>query len=97
MTKEVYRLLKKRNTRPGERGFREAKIQKPGLCGFQLKFNAIIPQRLVFSLTDLGLSTPICNWFLDFLLGHSQKVRVGHTSTALSFSTGIPRVVRLAT
>lgn len=103
MTKEVYRLLKKRNTmfRPSggrqysaaraniKRGFREAKLQKPGLCGFQLMFNAIVPQRLVYNLTDLGLSTSICNRFLDFLLGRSKRVRVGLTSTALSFSTGI--------
>lgn len=80
-----------------KRGFREAKLQKPGLCGFQLTFNAIIPQRLLSNLTDLGLSTSICNWVLDFLLGHYQRVKVGHTSTALSFSTGISRVVRLAT
>lgn len=103
MTQELYRLLKKRKTmfRPGggrqysaaraniKRGCREAKLQKHGLCGFQLTFNAIIPQRLVSNLTDLGLSTSICNRFLDFLLGRSQRVRVGHTSTALSFSNGI--------
>lgn len=103
MTKEVYRLLKKRNAmfRPGDgrqysaaranikRGFRQAKLQKPGLCAFQLTFNAIIPQILVSNLTDLGLSTSICNWFLDFLLGLSQRVRVGHTSTALCFSNDI--------
>lgn len=101
MTEDAYRLLKKRNTmfRPGggrqysaarahiKRDFREAKLQKPGLCGFQLMFNAIVPQRLVSNLTDLGLSTSICNWFLEFLLGRSQRVRVGLTSTALS--TGI--------
>ncbi len=59
---------------------------------FSSAFNTILPNKLCLKLHNLGLSTPVCNWILDFLTDRSQCVRVGKCiSSTLSVSTGAPQ------
>jgi hypothetical protein len=52
-------------------------------------FNTIVPSKPINKLRTLGLNTSLCNWILDFLMGHPQVVRVGNnTSTMLILNTG---------
>uniref|UniRef100_A0A3B3RE35 Ig-like domain-containing protein n=1 Tax=Paramormyrops kingsleyae TaxID=1676925 RepID=A0A3B3RE35_9TELE len=58
---------------------------------FSSAFNTIIPQQLVSKLGPLGISTPMCNWLLDFLTARPQSVRVGNNiSSSISLSIGSP-------
>jgi hypothetical protein len=41
-------------------------------------FNTIVPTKLITK----GLNTSLCNWILDFLMGHPQVVRVGNYTSA---------------
>jgi hypothetical protein len=41
-------------------------------------FNTIVHSKLITNLRTLGLNTSLCNWFLDFLTGCPQVVRVGN-------------------
>ena len=55
-------------------------------------FNTIIPDILVSKLTDLGLSSSICKWIMNFLSDRPQRVKMGcHTSSSLSLSIGSPQ------
>merc|ERR1711895_312881 len=55
-------------------------------------FNTIIPDRLVSKLTDLGLSSSLCRWIMDFLSDRPQRVKMGcHTSSSLNLSIGSPQ------
>uniref|UniRef100_A0A3B3QRE8 Reverse transcriptase domain-containing protein n=1 Tax=Paramormyrops kingsleyae TaxID=1676925 RepID=A0A3B3QRE8_9TELE len=55
-------------------------------------FNTIVPSRLFTKLRDLGLSSRLCAWVLDFLTGRSQVVRVGRcVSDSVSTNTGAPQ------
>ncbi len=55
-------------------------------------FNTIVPATLVAKLQTLGLNRSLCSWFLDFLTGRSQVVRMGNnTSSALILNTGAPQ------
>jgi hypothetical protein len=47
--------------------------------------------KLITKLRNLGLNTSLCNWILDFLMGHLQVVRVGNTSVMLILNTGAPQ------
>ena len=59
---------------------------------FSSAFNTIIPQQLICKLVQLGLSTSLCNWVLDFLSERPQTVRVGNnTSSSITLSTGAPQ------
>uniref|UniRef100_A0A8C5EG57 Reverse transcriptase domain-containing protein n=1 Tax=Gouania willdenowi TaxID=441366 RepID=A0A8C5EG57_GOUWI len=59
---------------------------------FSSAFNTIIPQQLIHKLDNLGLSTPMCNWLLDFLTGRPQAVRVSsNTSSTIMMNTGAPQ------
>uniref|UniRef100_A0A3Q3GD57 Reverse transcriptase domain-containing protein n=1 Tax=Labrus bergylta TaxID=56723 RepID=A0A3Q3GD57_9LABR len=59
---------------------------------FSSAFNTIIPQQLIGKLDQLGLSTSLCNWLLDFLSERPQTVRVGgSTSKTTVMSTGAPQ------
>ena len=40
---------------------------------FSSAFNTIIPQQLICKLVQLGLSTSLCNWVLDFLSERPQS------------------------
>ena len=34
-------------------------------------FNTTVPSKLITKLRTLGLNVSLCNWILDFLMGHS--------------------------
>ena len=55
-------------------------------------FNTIIPDRLVSKLSELGVSSSICQWIKNFLTDRPQRVKMGsHTSSSLNLSTGSPQ------
>ena len=55
-------------------------------------FNTIVPSKLINKLRTVGLNTSLCNWIMDFLMGHPQVVRVGNdTSATLILNTGAPQ------
>ncbi len=57
---------------------------------FILAFNTIIPSKLITKLGDLGISTSLCSWILDFLNSRPQSVRFNNqTSLTLIRNTGI--------
>ena len=59
---------------------------------YSLAFNTIVPSKLVIKLETLCLDPALCNWFLDFLTGRPQVVKVGNNiSTPLILSTGAPQ------
>ncbi|XP_068507989.1 probable RNA-directed DNA polymerase from transposon X-element isoform X2 [Syngnathus scovelli] len=59
---------------------------------FSSAFNTIVSQRLICKLDELGLSTSLCNWILDFLCQRPQVVRVGDKiSASITLSTGAPQ------
>jgi gmma-aminobutyric acid receptor subunit gamma len=58
---------------------------------YRSAFNTIAPTKLITKPRTLGLNTSLCNWILDFLMGHPQVVRVGNnTSAMLILNTGAP-------
>ena len=55
-------------------------------------FNTVIPDRLVSKLSELGVSSSICQWIKNFLTDRPQRVKMGsHTSSSLNLSTGSPQ------
>jgi hypothetical protein len=54
-------------------------------------FNTIVPTKLITKLRTLGLNTSLCNWILDFQMGHPQVVRVGNKSATIILNTGAPQ------
>lgn len=55
-------------------------------------FNTIIPERLVIRLSDLGLSSSMCSWIMDFLSDRPQRVKMGcQTSSSINLSIGSPQ------
>lgn len=50
---------------------------------FGSAFNTIIPQQLIQKLDCLELNISLCNWFLDFLTGRPQAVRVGNSASSI--------------
>ena len=59
---------------------------------FSSAFNTVIPQHLVNKLSEIGISTPLCNWLLDFLTDRPQTVRVGkNSSETIIVNTGVPK------
>lgn len=59
---------------------------------FSSAFNTVIPQHLVNKLSAVGISTPLCNWLLDFLTNRPQTVRVGKNSSQTTImNTGVPQ------
>ena len=55
-------------------------------------FKTIVPTNLITKLRTLGLNTSLCNWILDFLMGHAQVVRVtNNTCATLILNTGVPQ------
>ena len=59
---------------------------------YSSELNTIVPTKLITKLRPLGLNTSLCNWILDFLMGHLQVVRVGNnTSATLILNTGSPQ------
>ncbi len=57
-----------------------------------LAFNTIVPIKLAFKLTDLGLNASLCDWIQDFLTGRPQVVKVGQfTSNSITLNIGAPQ------
>ncbi len=55
-------------------------------------FNTIVPIKLAFKLTDLGLNSSLCDWIQDFLTGRPQVVKVGQfTSNSITLNVGAPQ------
>lgn len=53
--------------------------------GFSSAFNTIVPHKLVNNLHILGLETPQCSWFMDFLTNKRQSVRIGDCTLSILF------------
>ncbi|KAI4879859.1 hypothetical protein NFI96_004004 [Prochilodus magdalenae] len=59
---------------------------------FSSAFNTVIPSQLITKLTDLGISSHMCNWLLDFLTNRPQHVRMdNHCSSTITINTGVPQ------
>ena len=59
---------------------------------FSSAFNTVIPQHLVDKLRNIGISTSLCNWILDFLTDRPQTVRAGNNSSETTIiNTGVPQ------
>ncbi|XP_013868639.1 RNA-directed DNA polymerase from mobile element jockey [Austrofundulus limnaeus] len=59
---------------------------------FSSAFNTVIPSQLITKLTDLGISSLMCNWLLDFLTSRPQHVRLdNHFSSTIIINTGVPQ------
>ncbi|XP_059807146.1 uncharacterized protein LOC132381625 isoform X4 [Hypanus sabinus] len=53
-------------------------------------FNTVIPSKLISKLHQLGLSSSLCNWVLNFLSELSQSVRLGpHLNSTTILNTGM--------
>ncbi|XP_061621036.1 uncharacterized protein LOC133473361 isoform X1 [Phyllopteryx taeniolatus] len=64
---------------------------------FSSAFNTIIPELLSSKLLQLNVSPAICQWMYSFLMGRTQKVRLGEaTSFTHSISTGAPQCCLLS-
>ncbi|CAI5669565.1 unnamed protein product [Oreochromis niloticus] len=58
----------------------------------QTTFNTIVPSKLDRKLQDLGLSSSLCSWILNFLSDRRQVVRLGSTtSSPITLNTGAPQ------
>ncbi len=55
-------------------------------------FNTIVPIKLAFKLTDLGLNSSLCDWIQDFLTGRPQVVKIGQfTTNSITLNVGAPQ------
>ncbi len=55
-------------------------------------FNTIVPTKLAVKLTDLGITSSICDWIQDFLTARPQVVKVGQfTSNSITLNVGAPQ------
>lgn len=62
------------------------------LINFSSVFNRVNLQHLVNKLCEIGISTLLCNWLLDFLTDRPQTVRVGKNSSKTTImNTGVPQ------
>ena len=59
---------------------------------FSSAFNPITSMQLIHKLDHLGLSTSLCNWLLDFLMGRPQAVHIAkNPSRTITVNTGVPQ------
>uniref|UniRef100_A0A669BIH3 Reverse transcriptase domain-containing protein n=1 Tax=Oreochromis niloticus TaxID=8128 RepID=A0A669BIH3_ORENI len=59
---------------------------------FSSAFNTIHPSQLIRKLTDLGISSLICKWLLDYLTNRPQHVRLDNRcSSTITMNTGVPQ------
>ena len=54
-------------------------------------FNTIVPSKLIIKGGALGLNPALCNWFLVFLRGCPQVVKVGNNTFADPQHRGPPQ------
>ncbi|KAI4903872.1 hypothetical protein NFI96_022133, partial [Prochilodus magdalenae] len=59
---------------------------------FSSAFNTVIPSKLIYKLSQLGISTSLCNWILDFLTDRLQSVKLDKLfSSTITLNTGVPQ------
>uniref|UniRef100_A0AAR2M507 Reverse transcriptase domain-containing protein n=1 Tax=Pygocentrus nattereri TaxID=42514 RepID=A0AAR2M507_PYGNA len=59
---------------------------------FSSAFNTVIPSKIITKLADLGISSLMCNWLLDFLTNRPQHVWLdNHCSSTITINTGVPQ------
>ncbi len=52
-------------------------------------FNTIVPTKLAVKLSDLGITSSLCDWIQDFLTARPQVVKVGQfTSNSITLNIG---------
>lgn len=62
------------------------------LIDFRSAFNNVVPSKLLIKLAELGITTLICNWLLDFETDTSQHVWLDHCCfSTLTVNTGVPQ------
>ncbi len=55
-------------------------------------FNTIVPTKLAVKLSDLGITSSLCEWIQDFLTARPQVVKVGQfTSNSITLNVGAPQ------
>ncbi len=55
-------------------------------------FNTIVPTKLAVKLSDLSITSSLCDWIQDFLTGRPQVVKVGQfTSNSFTLNVGAPQ------
>ncbi len=55
-------------------------------------FNTIVPTKLAVKLSDLGITSSLCDWIQDFLTARPQVVKVGQfTSNSITLNIGAPQ------
>ncbi len=55
-------------------------------------FNTIVPTKLAVKLSDLGITSSLCDWIQDFLTARPQVVKVGQfTSNSIPLNVGAPQ------
>ncbi len=55
-------------------------------------FNTIVPTKLAVKLSDLGITSSLCDWIQDFLTARPQVVKVGQfTSNSITLNVGAPQ------
>ncbi|KAI4892209.1 hypothetical protein NFI96_007149 [Prochilodus magdalenae] len=59
---------------------------------FSSAFNTVIPSKLIYKLSQLGISTSLCNWILDFLTDRPQSVKLDKLfSSTITLNTDVPQ------
>ncbi len=55
-------------------------------------FNTIVPTKLADKLSDLGITSSLCDWIQDFLTARPQVVKFGQfTSNSITLDVGAPQ------
>ncbi len=55
-------------------------------------FNTIVPTKLAVKLSDLSITSLLCDWIQDFLTGRPQVVKVAQfTSNSITLTVGAPQ------
>ncbi len=55
-------------------------------------FNTIVPTKLAVKLSNLCITSSLCDWIQDFLTGRPQVVKVGQfTSNSITLNVGAPQ------
>ncbi len=55
-------------------------------------FNTIVPTKLAVKLSDLGITSSLCDWIQDFLTARPQVEKVGQfTSNSITLNVGAPQ------
>ncbi len=58
----------------------------------EYKASTIVPTKLAVKLSDLSITSSLCDWIQDFLTGRPQVVKVGQfTSNSFTLDVGAPQ------